>query len=75
MRCNLSRTTKSFQIELRLANQIGRINNVRLNISHFDIVQSFLDFDHFLFSKTIRYELWDSRNIQVFALIYEQSCL
>ena len=39
MRGKLYRTTKSIQIELRLANQIGRINFVRLNISHFDIVQ------------------------------------
>ena len=38
MRGELSRTTKSFQSELRLANQIGRFNLVRLNISHFDSV-------------------------------------
>ena len=31
-------------------------------------------FQNFLIPKTIRYELWDSRNIQGFALIYEQSC-
>ena len=36
MRGELSITTKSFQIELRLANQIGRIKFVRLNICLFD---------------------------------------
>ena len=36
----LSRIAKLFEIELRLANQIGRNNFVRLNISHFDIVQN-----------------------------------
>ena len=35
----LSRITKSFKIELRPANWIGRINFVRLNVSNFDIVQ------------------------------------
>ena len=40
MRGKLYRTTRSFQIELRLANQIRPINFVRLNISHFDIVQN-----------------------------------
>ena len=46
MRGGLSRTTKSFQIELKLAIQIGvlisydwRINFVWLNFSHFDFVQ------------------------------------
>ena len=33
-----SRPIKSFQIELKLANRIGRINFIRLNISHFDTV-------------------------------------
>ena len=40
MRGELSRATKLFQVELRLANQIGRFNFVRLIISHFDIVQN-----------------------------------
>ena len=40
MRGELSRTTKLFQIEMKLANRIGRINFVRLNISNFDIVQN-----------------------------------
>ena len=31
-------------------------------------------FEYFLFPKTIRFEFRDSRNIQGFALIYEQSC-
>ena len=35
-----SRTTKVFQIESRLAYDIGRINFVRLINSHFDIVQN-----------------------------------
>ena len=34
----------------------------------------FTGFHDFLFLKTIRYELRDSRSIQGFALIYEQSC-
>ena len=32
-----------------------------------------MDFHNFLFPKTIRYEISDSRNIQGFALIYKQS--
>ena len=40
MRGELSRATKSFQIELRLTNQIGRIYFVRLEILHVDIVQN-----------------------------------
>ena len=40
MRGELCRTTKSLQIQLRLANQIDRINFVRLKISHLDIVQN-----------------------------------
>ena len=40
MRGELSRSRKSFQIELRLANQISRINFVQLKISHFDFVQN-----------------------------------
>ena len=40
MRGELSRTTKSLQIELRLANQIGRINFVQVRNVHFDIVQN-----------------------------------
>ena len=31
-------------------------------------------FQYFLFTKTNRYKIRDSRNIQGFALIYEQSC-
>ena len=66
---DLSRTTDLFQIKLSLlANQIGRIKFVRLSISHFDRLSIFFS------PKTIRYELRDSRKIQGFALIYEQSC-
>ena len=72
MRGELYRTTKLFQIDIWLANQIGRIYFVRLTISHLDIVQNYT---LSIFSpKNIRYELRDSRNIQGFALIYEQSC-
>ena len=74
MRDELSRKTKLFQNELRLANQISRINFVRLNISNFDIVQIVIGFQCFLFRKSIEYELSDSLNFQGFALIYEQSC-
>ena len=52
----LSNTTKSFQFELRLANQIGRINFVRLNVSYFNNVQKFIGFQYFLFPETIGYE-------------------
>ena len=45
---------KSFQFGL--VNWIGRINFIRLNISHFDIVQILRVFN-FLFPKTIGYEL------------------
>ena len=41
MRGELSGTTKSIQIELMLANQIGRIDFVRINISHFDLFIGF----------------------------------
>ena len=67
MRDKLSRTTKLFQNELRLANQISRINFVRLDISHFDIVQKFIGFQCFLFRKNFEYKLSDSLNIQGFA--------
>ena len=40
MRGDLSRKTKSFQTEFRLANQIGRINVIQHNFSHFDIIQN-----------------------------------
>ena len=40
MRDELTRTTKLFQIELRLADLIGRITFIRLIITHFDIVQN-----------------------------------
>ena len=39
IRVELSRTTKTFQLELRLACQICRIYFLPLNLSHFDIVQ------------------------------------
>ena len=51
MRGELSRITKSFKIELRLANSC--INFVRLKSLHFDIVQS-VGLQCFLFTKTIR---------------------
>ena len=72
MRGELSRTTKLFQLELRLANQIGRITFLKLIISLFDV---FIAFQYFLFPKTFGYELRDSRGIQGFVLIYEQSCM
>ena len=73
MRGEISHTTKSFLIELRLANQIDRINFVRLNISHFDNVQIYR-VSLFLFPKTIRCEKRHSRNFLGFVLIYEQYC-
>ena len=42
MRDELSRKTKSFKIEMRLAKVIGRLDFARLKISHliFDVVQN-----------------------------------
>ena len=40
MRGKLSRTKKLFQLEYRLANQIGLINFVWINISHFGFVEN-----------------------------------
>ena len=51
MHGELSRVTKSFQIELRL---IGRINFVRLKTLHLDIVQIVYVFNIFFSTKAIR---------------------
>ena len=45
MRSRLSRATKLFQIELRLANRIGRINFVRLVF--YEYCPTFIDFQYF----------------------------
>ena len=55
MRGDLSRTTKSFQNELRL---IDRINSVRLKVLHFDIVQNVC------FQKNFTQKLFDMNNGQ-----------
>ena len=41
IRVELFRSIKSFQNDMRLASQFRRINLVRLNILHIDIVQKF----------------------------------
>ena len=51
MHGEISRRTKVFQIELRLAYEIGRINFVRLTNSHFDIVQNLQVFNIFFSEK------------------------
>ena len=71
MRGELSRTTKSFQTELRLANWLFISYDSKLNTL---ILYKKVGFQYFIFPKTIRYELRDSRNVQGFALIFEQSC-
>ena len=71
MRGKLTRTKKLFQIELRLVNwsyYFRATQNFKLRYC-----LKFTGFQYFLFSKTNRYELRDSRNIQGFALIYDQS--
>ena len=49
MRSRLSRTTKLFQIELRLANRIGRINFVQLVL--YEYCPTFIDFQYFFNQK------------------------
>ena len=74
-RGRLSRTTISFQIELRLAYRIVRINSYDSTF-HLLIFFKVFRFSILYFTKTIRFELGDSLKIQGFALICEHSfCL
>ena len=69
MRVELSHTTKSFQIELRLANR-----SYQFRVTWILVLSKIYRFSIF-FPKTFRYELRDNRNIQgLSALINEQSC-
>ena len=63
----LSPTTKSSQIELRLDVLTFRVKCD--STFHTLVFPNFRDFQYFIFPKIIRYELRDSRNIQGFALI------
>ena len=74
MRGELSRTTKLFQNELRLANQIVVLISYDSSF-HTLILSKMYRFSIFSFRKIIGYELTDSQKIQGVALIYEQSRL
>ena len=73
MRGNLSNTTKLFQNEMKLANWWSYYVFMTRNFT-LSYISKCIGFQYFLFTKIIRHELSDSRNIQGFALIDELSC-